>query len=965
MTRYIGEQEIRDMLAFIPPNDRETWREAGMAIEYQLGPAGEGIFIEWSQGGESFNLADAKSVWKSFGEHPSGIKIGTLKRLAKLNGYVEDAARKAPTLSKVDADRLAAERAERSHAAAERLKVSHAKSAQEAADMWAAAASEGASAYLSRKQVGGHGVRYSNGAVLVPMVGDDGRLRNIQRIYSNGNKRFQKGGPVSQCFHLIGPAHDAAWILIAEGYATAATIHETTQLPVVVAFNAGNVKHVVAILRERYPTTRLMVCADDDRETAAKSGRNAGLTAAQAVADSIGCTWVAPCGLASGQTDFNDLALSLGGDEVRRQILSAIESAERPRNEVGSDVATAATGRTKADAAHEKKPAKRGVDKPAKASPRQGGAFFNVDTDGVWYHGLDQRGEPMNPVWICSELRITAHSRDAVNGDWGYLLEFSDADGAPKQWVMPATMLAGDGVQYRSTLLGMGLRIAPSVIAKNQLTVYIQTERTDARVRCTNKTGWHDEVYVMPDRTIGTRADGEMVVYQSTRGAASQFKQRGSLDDWQKEIGACCKGNSRLLFCVSAAFASTLLPIARVPSGGFHLWGDSSTGKSTAIKAAASVFGGRDYPRNWRLTDNSLEAIATRYSDALLILDEIAQVDPKVVGDAVYMLANESGKGRLGQDATPRELASWRSMFLSDGEVDLATHMAVAGKGKKAGHDVRMAHVPADAGKGFGIYETLGAFDSGAALSDHLVNAAHNNYGTAGIAFIEYAVANAAEWLGHLPESVADLAVEMSPADSHGQVSRVATRFALVGMAGELATGAGITGWDAGEASSAARTCFAAWLNGRGGAGNVEHTTILRQVSGFFQLHGSSRFVSWHRATDDHAPNVINRAGYRRMITGEGKAINSHADHHATYGDRMHPIDAAQAEYEYFMFTDVFKTEVCKGFDPKLVTRLLIERGLLETETGPKAGATRRERLPGVGMVRIYKFKPNIVSVEV
>lgn len=953
------------MLMCIPPNDRETWREVGMAIEHQLGDAGEDIFIEWSQGGESFNLSDAKSVWKSFGNHPSGIKIGTLKRLAKLNGYVDGASPAAPALSKVDAARIAAERAERERVAAERLKVNHGLAAREAADKWGAARVDGTSAYLATKQVAGHGVRYANGAVLVPMVGVDGTLRNIQRIYNNGDKRFLKGGPVSRCFHLVGRADDAEWLLIAEGYATSATIHEATQLPVAVAFNASNVKHVAAMMRERYPASRLMICADDDKETGAKSGRNAGLAAAQAVANSVGCAWVAPAGLASGQTDFNDLASTLGREEVRRQIISAIEAAGRSHTESRSDTRGAATEKTTDEPMASEKRAKRGVDKGVKASPRQGGAFFNVDPDGVWYHGLDQRGEPMNPVWICSELRITAHSRDAVNGDWGYLLEFSDADGAPKQWVMPATMLAGDGVQYRSTLLGMGLRIAPSVIAKNQLTVYIQTERTDARVRCTNKTGWHDEVYVMPDRTIGTRADGEMVVYQSTRGAASQFKQRGSLSDWQREVASCCKGNSRLLFCVSAAFASTLLPIARVPSGGFHLWGDSSTGKSTAIKAAASVFGGRDYPRNWRLTDNSLEAIATRYSDALLILDEIAQVDPKVVGDAVYMLANESGKGRLGQDASPRELASWRSMFLSDGEVDLATHMAVAGKGKKAGHDVRMAHIPADAGRGYGIYETLGAFDSGALLSDHLVNAAHNSHGTAGIAFIEFAVSNVTEWSAHLPTSVADLATEMCPVDSHGQVSRVAARFALVGMAGELATGAGITGWETGEASSAARTCFTAWLNGRGGAGNVEHTTILRQVSNFFQLHGSSRFVSWHRATDDHAPNVINRAGYRRMITGEGKAINSNAEHHASYGDRIHPVDAAQAEYEYFMFPDVFKGEVCKGFDPKLVTRLLIERGLLETETGPKAGATRRERLPGVGMVRIYKFKPGIVSVEV
>jgi putative DNA primase/helicase len=591
-----------------------------------------------------------------------------------------------------------------------------------------------------------------------------------------------------------------------------------------------------------------------------------------------------------------------------------------------------------------------------------GRPFFTVDDGGVWFHGFSQQGDALPAQWICSPLHVTAQSRDAANGEWGYLLEFADADGNPKRWAMPASMLAGDGTQYRATLLGMGLRIGAGVTAKNQLTVYIQTEKTDKRVRCTDRTGWHGDQYVLPDRTIGE--GDETVMFQAAGGVVSQLKQRGTLDDWKREVAALCRGNNRMLFCVSAAFAAPLLHLARIPSGGFHLFGDSSSGKSTAVKVAGSVFGGRDYPRGWRTTDNALETVAVQHSDLLLILDEIAQVDPKVVGDTVYMLANETGKGRATQTATARKVASWRVLFLSDGEISLANHMEQAGKGTKAGHDVRMAHIPADAGKGLGVYDTLHDSANGAALSDHLVNMAQQHYGTAGMAFIEYAVEYVAMLADGLGARIGKLAAEMCPIDSHGQVSRVATRFALVGEAGEIATRAGVTGWGSGEATAAARTCFTAWLEGRGGAGNVEHVSILRQVSGFFQLHGGSRFVSWHRATDDHAPNVMNRAGYRRMIAGDGKPINSNSDHHASYGDKVHPVDAEAIEFEYFMFTEVFKKEVCKGLDPKAVARLLIERGLLEPETGTKAGATRRERLPGLGLTRCYKFKPGIVAIE-
>jgi putative DNA primase/helicase len=464
----------------------------------------------------------------------------------------------------------------------------------------------------------------------------------------------------------------------------------------------------------------------------------------------------------------------------------------------------------------------------------------------------------------------------------------------------------------------------------------------------------------LPDRTIGEGS--EMVMFQAAGGVVSQFKQRGTLEQWRLEVAALCRGNSRMLFCVSSAFASTLLHLARIPSGGFHIWGDSSSGKSTAFKVAGSVFGGKDYARNWRMTDNALETVAAQHSDALLLLDEIAQVDPKVVGDTVYMLANETGKGRATQTATARRVASWRVLFLSDGEISLANHMEQVGKGTKAGHDVRMAHIPADAGKGLGVYDTLHHFASGAALSDHLVNMAQQHYGTAGMAFIEYAVEYVEKLSDGLSARVGKLAVEMCPVNSHGQVSRVASRFALVGEAGEIATRAGVTGWESGEATAAARTCFAAWLEGRGGAGNVEHVSILQQVSAFFQLHGEARFVPWHRANDDHKPNTINRAGFRRMLTGEGVAINTNADHHKAYGDVVHPTYAEGIEYEYFVLSEVFKKEICKGFNPKSVTRLLIERGLLVTDGA--ASATRKERVPGLGLIRCYRFKPGIVGVD-
>lgn len=972
----------RAALAFIAADDRDLWLRIGMALKSEFGDSGLELFETWSEGAASFDAKAVKSVWKSF--KPGGaVTIGTLIAEAKAHGFNPKDYAPAVPLSAADKARIKLERTERDNAAAAELAAKQATASDEAAQTWAAAADAGASAYLVRKAVDGYGVRYASGDVLlVPLLDATGKLWNVQRVFANGDKRFLSGGRVSGCFHIIGDVAASAWLLIAEGYATAATLHKATGYAVAVAFNEANVRHVAAAMRHLHPDAKLLICADDDRETEAKTGKNPGIAAAVAAAKSVRGVWCKPDGLPVDKTDFNDLAAASGLDAVREQIAAAVMAAGAVDTALPESVPD-----TKADASDDAKTtpksnvvalkqAGQGNDKGrrkqiATAAAKVAGnaqssrPFFHVDDGGVWFHGFSQQGDPLPAQWICSELHITAMARDEKSGEWGYLLEFQDADGKAKRWAMPASMLAGDGTAYRAILLGMGLQIGAGVTAKNQLTVYIQTQKTDVRVTCTDRVGWHDAVYVLPDRSIGEGEGKEQVLFQAAGGAVSKFKQRGTPEQWRDEVAALCRGNSRMQFCISVAFSGPLLLPAGMDSGGFHIWGDSSSGKSTAFRVAGSVYGGKDYAHTWRTTDNSLETVAAQHSDALLLLDEIAQVDPKVVGEAVYMLGNGQGKGRSTQTATARKVATWRLPFLSNGEVSLATHIEQAGKGTKAGHDVRMAHIPADAGKGLGVYDTLNDFASGAALSDHLSSMAGQYYGTAGIAFIEYVAQYMATISDGLRGRVNALAREMCPSDSHGQVSRVAARFALVGEAGELATHAGLTGWDKGEATAAARTCFAAWLEGRGGAGNVEHVSILQQVSGWFQSNGEARFVWWHRATDDHKPNTINRAGFKRLLAGDGTAINSNAEHYTTYGDKVHPKDAEESEQEYFVMPEVFKSEICKGFNPKTVTSLLIERGLLVTEgEGDKAKATRKERLPGLGNVRCYRFKPGIVGVE-
>lgn len=224
--------------------------------------------------------------------------------------------------------------------------------------------------YLARKKLAqGHRARLrrKGGELLVPLVDTAGRIWNIQRITARGAKFFFRGARVSGlCFPLgsVDAAQAGQVILIAEGYATGASLHEATGLPVRVAFNAGNLKHVALALRKKYPQAALVFCADNDAWTfragkapegveaakvAADDPRwaewreaglcyNTGIEKAKDAAAAIGgalVLWPETAAADGKLTDFNDIAerygLGVVEQQVRGKIRRAIEAAEAAR----------------------------------------------------------------------------------------------------------------------------------------------------------------------------------------------------------------------------------------------------------------------------------------------------------------------------------------------------------------------------------------------------------------------------------------------------------------------------------------------------------------------------------------------------------------------------------------------------------------------------------------------------------
>ena len=192
--------------------------------------------------------------------------------------------------------------------------------------------------YLSAKDVQAHGVRAEGEALLIPMRDTSGTLHSLQVIDPEGGKRFHYGGKVKSCHHIIGKPDQV--LIVCEGYATGASIHEATGHAVAVGFNAGNLQPVAEALHQKYPELQLILAADDDWLTQSNPGMTSAIKAAKAVGG-----WVATPKFGSQRaekdTDFNDLSRLEGAQSVKACIEAAAPMAAELLQVFPAPVATA------------------------------------------------------------------------------------------------------------------------------------------------------------------------------------------------------------------------------------------------------------------------------------------------------------------------------------------------------------------------------------------------------------------------------------------------------------------------------------------------------------------------------------------------------------------------------------------------------------------------------------------------
>ncbi|WP_294446955.1 DUF927 domain-containing protein [uncultured Mailhella sp.] len=552
------------------------------------------------------------------------------------------------------------------------------------------------------------------------------------------------------------------------------------------------------------------------------------------------------------------------------------------------------------------------------------------DRAGLYYtEPAKKEGQLPTEIRLGAPLYVQGYIRDSASSNWGLLVEWNDPDNVLHREALSLEALSSnDSSAWKTPLAQGGWAIQGGKRGPEFVHCYLTSFEPSRRLLGVPCTGWHGDVFVLPEQILPDSKKGKVILLSPPR--QNPYSQSGTLDEWKELIASHAKGNSRLILALCAACAGPLLHLLGQESGGFNFVGASSTGKTTALLMAASVWGkgavSNGYILTWRGTDNGFETQAALHSDTLLCLDELSQAPSKVLYEASYMLGNGQGKQRATRTGAARDVRFWRTMILSTGEVGIAAKLAEEKRATRAGQVVRILDIPADAGADMGIFEELNGAASSRELADTLRKVTALYYGTAGPAFVNSIIPKLNDLLPTARMLLdASLNQLCTPADD-GQVKRAAARFALCQTAGLLASISGVLPLSTDDITQGIKKCFDAWIAERGTTGALEDAQIVERTKQFLELHGPSRFV------DLDSPEVAvgkttNRAGFRQ--TKQGKTV-------------------------YYILTNVFKNELCQGIPADRACKALMSAGLLIRQSNDRYTTKLPKEVSDVGRASVY-----------
>ena len=540
----------------------------------------------------------------------------------------------------------------------------------------------------------------------------------------------------------------------------------------------------------------------------------------------------------------------------------------------------------------------------AKPFKMDNGVYLHVLKNGLYLikEKRDEDGElKQTRTFICHSAVILGEARSLNNDNWKRVLQFHDKDNTLHRLLIPYEHFMGEAQEALKIIANHGLMPPRQAYKKNVFINYIQDYPIEQRFRCVDRAGWHGYCFATPNKTYGNSEDEKLLFHSDSK---SPYTVSGTFEEWQ-QLSQLIEPHALAVLAFSSAFSGQLVLPLGAESGGFHIYGASTDGKSTVTKASCSIWGNpKHISKSWRTTDNALENEAELRNDSFLNLDELRQAVPKAVSDIVYMLTGGQGKARSTKAGKNRDAKQFSLMYTSTGEVTLEEHLRRGSIELDAGLLLRFAHIPSDAGKGYGVFDCINYGTAPQDIGNRINELASKHYGHAGIKWLEYLTQDK-DAVMQKAQALLDSFVEQHGQIKNGQASRVLRRFALVATAGELATQAGITGWTQGRAFEAVAHCFNTWLGNLGSGENMEETRILEHINTFFEAHGRSRFENL---------TVIRRA--------DGEQIHPSIHNRVGYYDPDSNV--------YLVSVSMFKKEMCIGMNEASVKKALIKHGWIK-----------------------------------
>ncbi len=562
------------------------------------------------------------------------------------------------------------------------------------------------------------------------------------------------------------------------------------------------------------------------------------------------------------------------------------------------------------------------------------GGQYQLRNDGVYFvssvRGTDDEDQQGNESKVCGYLKVECRFRDFESNTWGRVLRWLDHDGKEHRWNLADKTLSDEPSRVRGILADQGLWMALRDSRKDRVIEYISVAEPRQRAICTDRLGWLEladgtSVFVLPKETIGA-TETKKVLYVPLSREVPEIESKGSLEAWVERVAKPAMHSSRAVLCICAVLAAPLLRLANRENVGFHLRGNSSSGKSMALMIGSSVLGSPKLKKVWRATSNGLEGQALQHNDVVLQLDEIGQANGKEVGKCIYDLMNGAQKARANIYGLARKVNKWRLITLSSGEVGLR-EMAAENRVKVyAGQEIRLIDIPADAGHKLGVNESLPeGIETIQEYAKQIKQACSDSYGTAFHAWVENLVSQPPAFEKIQTELTAIVA-KLAPEKSSAQVKRVAESFALLVYAGEEATKLGITGWPEGTAFSCIERCFRGWIADFGDSDSLEEEEIVSQVLNLLIAH-KARFSPLYPVGQ------------------------------VTPQNRLGWFDEEQNLF--YVTKDIYNDEFCNGRRNREVSKVLYKHGILvPSKGGHTFSASSVEYIPEFKKsIRCYKLQ--------